>query len=56
MSEHNQASEHKHARIPSWLTWRALMTSFWVAIDDSLESDELLVGAAPPRWRRWPPR
>jgi len=45
MSEHNQASERKHARILSWLTWWALMMSLWVAIDDSLESDELLVGA-----------
>jgi multisubunit Na+/H+ antiporter MnhE subunit len=38
-------SEHNRARILSWLTWWALMMSFWVAIDDSLESDELLVGA-----------
>ena len=45
MSEHNQASEHKHARILSWLTWWALTMFFWVAIDESLESDELLVGA-----------
>jgi multisubunit Na+/H+ antiporter MnhE subunit len=37
--------EHKHARILSWLTWWALMMAFWVAIDDSLESDELLAGA-----------
>jgi hypothetical protein len=33
------------APILSWLTWWMLMMSFWVAIDDSLESDELLAGA-----------
>jgi multisubunit Na+/H+ antiporter MnhE subunit len=41
MSEHS----HLRARILSGLTWWALMMSFWVAIDDSFESDELLVGA-----------
>lgn len=30
----------------SWFAWWALMMSFWVAIDDSLRSDELIVGAA----------
>lgn len=29
----------------SWLVWWALMMSFWVAIDDSLRADELIVGA-----------
>lgn len=29
----------------SWFAWWALMMSFWVAIDDSLRSDELIVGA-----------
>jgi multisubunit Na+/H+ antiporter MnhE subunit len=42
MSEHNRPAR---ARILSWLTWWVLMMSFWVAIDDSFESDELLVGA-----------
>jgi multisubunit Na+/H+ antiporter MnhE subunit len=28
-----------------WFTWWALMMSFWVAIDDSLRSDELIAGA-----------
>jgi multisubunit Na+/H+ antiporter MnhE subunit len=30
----------------SWFAWWALMMSFWVAIDDSLRADELIVGAA----------
>ena len=29
----------------TWLTWWVLMMSFWVALDDSLRSDELLAGA-----------
>jgi multisubunit Na+/H+ antiporter MnhE subunit len=28
-----------------WFAWWALMMSFWVAIDDSLRSDELIAGA-----------
>lgn len=32
-------------RVASWFAWWVLMTSFWVAIDDSLRSDELLAGA-----------
>ena len=32
-------------RVATWLTWWVLMMSLWVAVDDSLESDELLVGA-----------
>jgi multisubunit Na+/H+ antiporter MnhE subunit len=32
-------------RVITWLTWWALMMAFWVAIDDSLRSDELLAGA-----------
>jgi multisubunit Na+/H+ antiporter MnhE subunit len=32
-------------RVVTWLTWWALMMSFWVAIDDSIRSDELLAGA-----------
>jgi multisubunit Na+/H+ antiporter MnhE subunit len=29
----------------SWFAWWALMMSFWVALDDSLRADELIVGA-----------
>jgi multisubunit Na+/H+ antiporter MnhE subunit len=29
----------------SWFAWWALMMSFWVAIDDSLRTDELIAGA-----------
>jgi multisubunit Na+/H+ antiporter MnhE subunit len=29
----------------SWLAWWALMMCLWVAIDDSLRADELIVGA-----------
>jgi multisubunit Na+/H+ antiporter MnhE subunit len=32
-------------RVVTWLTWWVLMMSLWVAVDDSFESDELLVGA-----------
>lgn len=32
-------------RVVTWLTWWMLMMSLWVAVDDSFESDELLVGA-----------
>jgi multisubunit Na+/H+ antiporter MnhE subunit len=32
-------------RVGSWLVWWVLMMSFWVAIDDSLNTDELLAGA-----------
>jgi hypothetical protein len=32
-------------RVAAWLTWWVLLMSLWVAVDDSLESDELLVGA-----------
>jgi multisubunit Na+/H+ antiporter MnhE subunit len=33
-------------RVASWLTWWVLLMSLWVAVDDSLESDELLAGAS----------
>jgi multisubunit Na+/H+ antiporter MnhE subunit len=33
------------SRIITWLTWWVLMMSLWVALDDSLRSDELLAGA-----------
>ena len=29
----------------NWFAWWALMMSFWVAIDDSVRSDELIAGA-----------
>ncbi len=32
-------------RAARWLAWWVLMMSLWVAIDDSLHSDELLAGA-----------
>ena len=34
-----------HRRIVTWLTWWVILLSLWVAVDDSFESDELLVGA-----------
>ena len=41
--------ERKHElstaqRVGSWLVWWVLMMSFWVMIDDSLDTDELLAG------------
>ena len=38
------ASCPRHRRVAAWLTWWVLMMSLWVAVDDSFESDELLVG------------
>jgi hypothetical protein len=35
----------RHRRVAAWLAWWVLLMSLWVAVDDSLESDELLVGA-----------
>lgn len=35
----------RRRRVITWLTWRALLLSLWVAVDDSLAPDELLVGA-----------
>jgi hypothetical protein len=32
-------------RAGSWLAWWVLMMSFWVMIDDSVNTDELLAGA-----------
>jgi multisubunit Na+/H+ antiporter MnhE subunit len=32
-------------RVGSWLIWWVLMMSFWVMLDDSIRTDELLVGA-----------
>jgi multisubunit Na+/H+ antiporter MnhE subunit len=39
------AGRPRRRRVASWLAWWALLMSLWVAVDDSLESDELLVGA-----------
>jgi multisubunit Na+/H+ antiporter MnhE subunit len=44
MAEQN-ASRGARRRVVTWLTWWVLMMSFWVALDDSLRSDELLAGA-----------
>jgi hypothetical protein len=35
----------RRRRAATWLAWWVLLMSLWVAVDDSLESDELLVGA-----------
>ena len=32
-------------RVATWVTWWVLLMSLWVAVDDSLQPDELLVGA-----------
>jgi multisubunit Na+/H+ antiporter MnhE subunit len=32
-------------RVGSWLVWWVLMMSFWVMLDDSVSTDELLAGA-----------
>jgi hypothetical protein len=32
-------------RVGSWLVWWVLLMSFWVMIDDSIATDELLAGA-----------
>src|SRR5580692_5629812 len=32
-------------RVGSWLGWWVLMMSFWVMLDDSIRTDELLAGA-----------
>jgi len=33
-------------RVGAWLTWWVLLMSFWVILDDSIATDELLAGAA----------
>jgi hypothetical protein len=35
----------RRRRVATWLAWWVLLMSLWVAVDDSIESDELLVGA-----------
>lgn len=39
------APRPRRHRVAAWLTWWVLLMSLWVAVDDSFESDELLVGA-----------
>jgi multisubunit Na+/H+ antiporter MnhE subunit len=43
------AEDKRSARPPgaviTWLTWWVLLTSLWVAVDDSVAPDELLAGA-----------
>jgi len=38
-------AEHPRHRAATWLAWWVLLMSLWVAVDDSLRSDELLAGA-----------
>ena len=33
-------------RVGAWLVWWTLMMSFWIMLDDSIATDELLAGAA----------
>jgi hypothetical protein len=33
------------ARVGAWLAWWVVLMSFWVMLDDSLATDELLAGA-----------
>ncbi len=40
------ASRPRQRRVIAWLTWWVLLMSLWVAVDDSVESDELLAGGA----------
>jgi hypothetical protein len=40
------APRPRRHRVASWLAWWVLLMSLWVAVDDSLESDELLAGAS----------
>jgi multisubunit Na+/H+ antiporter MnhE subunit len=44
MAEEN-LSARKPAAVITWLTWWILLTSLWVAVDDSVAPDELLAGA-----------
>jgi multisubunit Na+/H+ antiporter MnhE subunit len=39
------APRPRSRRVATWLTWWVLLMSLWVAVDDSLAADELLVGA-----------
>jgi hypothetical protein len=42
-------------RARSWLVWWVLLMLFWVMIDDSLNTDELLAGATAAAWPRYSP-
>jgi multisubunit Na+/H+ antiporter MnhE subunit len=44
MAEQN-VKRNASRRMVTWLTWWVLMMSLWVALDDSLRSDELIAGA-----------
>jgi multisubunit Na+/H+ antiporter MnhE subunit len=44
MAKQNPVRPRRH-RLTTWLTWWVILMSLWVAVDDSLQSDELLVGA-----------
>jgi multisubunit Na+/H+ antiporter MnhE subunit len=44
MAEEN-LSARKPGAVITWLTWWILLTSLWVAVDDSVAPDELLAGA-----------
>ena len=39
-----KSSARKPGAVITWLTWWVLLTSLWVAVDDSVAPDELLVG------------
>jgi multisubunit Na+/H+ antiporter MnhE subunit len=41
----DKPSKRKSGALITGLTWWVLLMSLWVAVDDSLESDELLAGA-----------
>ena len=45
MAEDNP-NGRKPGALTTWLTWWVLLTSLWVAVDDSVAPDELLAGAA----------
>jgi multisubunit Na+/H+ antiporter MnhE subunit len=42
----DDSSEPRARRGVTWLTWWILLMALWVTIDDSLEPDELVAGAA----------
>jgi multisubunit Na+/H+ antiporter MnhE subunit len=40
------APRSRSRRLATWFAWWVVLMSLWVAVDDSLESDELIAGAA----------
>ena len=40
-----QSAPTARHRAATWFAWWVLLTALWVAVDDSLQSDELLAGA-----------